>query len=177
MKVGEEYSLDENQENQKNQESRELLKLDPRVIGVNKMEGLFSLAVELVIVLVLLWLTIRFDWYVWIVSTFAALLVVHIPVELFWMPKLQYKSWRYSIREHEIELHYGIFTRKQTLIPMVRIQHIDTKQGPIQKRFGIATLTVATAAGSHSIPGLTESVAEDLRCRLVTLTRAADDEI
>lgn len=155
----------------------ELLRLDAGMMSANRMEGWIAAACYAAILVVLLWLTIRFDWPEWIVIGLAALAAISVPIELLLIPKLRYESWRYGIREHEIELRNGFVFRKQTLIPIVRIQHIDTKQGPLEKKYGIATLTVATAAGSHSIPGLTENIAEELRGRLAALTRMADDEI
>ncbi|MFC3249905.1 PH domain-containing protein [Paenibacillus sepulcri] len=60
---------------------------------------------------------------------------------------------------------------------MVRIQHIDAKQGPILKHYGLTTLTFSTAAGSHEIPALTESTAEQVHRQIATLARLIDEEI
>jgi membrane protein YdbS with pleckstrin-like domain len=53
-----------------------------------------------------------------------------------------------------------------TIIPFGRIQHIDVDQGPVQRRYDLATLSVHTA-GSHndtvSLPGLLHADALALR--------------
>ncbi|QJC50468.1 PH domain-containing protein [Paenibacillus albicereus] len=151
--------------------------LDPRVIRARRLEGAITSGVYAAIVLALALLSARFGWPWWIAAGAGALGLAGAALELLWLPRLLHRSWGYLVREHEIELAHGIFIRKRTLIPVVRIQHIDTKQGPIQKRCGIATLTMATAAGSHAIPGLPQEQAEAMRSRLAELTRRADDEI
>ena len=62
--------------------------------------------------------------------------------------------WRYEVRESEIELQHGIFIVKRTLIPMVRVQHVDTSQGPILRKYDLAEITISTAATNHTIPAL-----------------------
>lgn len=60
----------------------------------------------------------------------------------------------------------GILFRHDTVVPFGRVQHIDVNQGPVDRFFGIATLTLHTA-GSHNasvhLPGLGELLARDMR--------------
>ena len=83
-----------------------------------------------------------------------SLLNYNIFKNLLIFPKIIWERWRYEISEHEIDLCYGLWIRKRTIIPMVRVQHVDTKQGPLMNRFGLASVTISTAAGSHEIPAL-----------------------
>ncbi|MBW7455642.1 PH domain-containing protein [Paenibacillus sepulcri] len=154
-----------------------MLRIDPKVIQARRLEGWITISIYVVIIAVLSGLTIRFDWTLWIVIAAAAWTVVSIPFEIVLLPRMRYRSWRYLISEHEIELWHGFFFRKRTLIPMVRIQHIDAKQGPILKHYGLTTLTFSTAAGSHEIPALTESTAEQVHRQIATLARLIDEEI
>ncbi|WP_194843241.1 PH domain-containing protein [Paenibacillus sp. B01] len=157
--------------------SEPLRPLDLRVIRARRLEGAVTSGVYAAVVLALALLSARFGWPWWIAAGAGALALAGAALELLWLPRLLHRSWGYLVREHEIELAHGFIVRKRTLVPVARIQHIDTKQGPIQKRCGIATLTMATAAGSHAIPGLPEEQAEAMRSRLAELTRRADDEI
>ena len=43
--------------------------------------------------------------------------------------------------------------------------------------FGLASVTVATAAGEHEIPGLAFDVAEQLRDRAAELARLAQEDV
>ena len=76
-----------------------------------------------------------------------------------------------------MELQEGIFIVKRTLIPMIRVQHVDTVQGPILRKYQLASVIINTAATSHEIPALEESEAEELRRLISNLARVADEDV
>ena len=92
---------------------------------------------------------------------------------------LRYRSWAYEVRGDSLYLERGVITDVTTVVPYVRIQHVDASRGPIERAFGLAT-TVVYTAGSRgadvSIPGLSPERAEDLQARLKQLTIAAEGE-
>ena len=59
-------------------------------------------------------------------------------------------------------------------MPWVRVQHVDTRRGMLEQSFGLSTVVVHTAAGSHTIPLLPQAEAEELRERIAGLARADD---
>lgn len=69
----------------------------------------------------------------------------------------------YVIRDQEIELEHGVWIRKRTLIPLRCVQHVDVKQGPLARKYKLASLYIYTAAMAHEIPFLDEQAAEKLR--------------
>jgi membrane protein YdbS with pleckstrin-like domain len=91
------------------------------------------------------------------------------------VPELRWARWRYEIRDEEIDLRHGTVTITRTLIPMLRVQHVDTTRGPLDQLFGLATVVVHTAAGQTTIPALDEEYAGRLRDQIATLARTADD--
>jgi membrane protein YdbS with pleckstrin-like domain len=101
----------------------------------------------------------------------AALFVVLASV----IPGLRWRRWRYEIREDEVDLQRGIFWINRTLVPLARIQHVDSRQGPLQRRFGLATVVFYTAAGPNEIPELAAPVAAGVRDRIAELTREQDE--
>lgn len=105
-----------------------------------------------------------------IVAVFA-LVVLSVGI----MPGLRWRRWRYEIRSDEVDLQRGIFWVARTLVPLARIQHVDTRQGPLQRRFGLATVVFYTAAGPNQIPELSTPVAADVRDRIAELTREQDE--
>ncbi len=105
------------------------------------------------------------------------LLLLNWIFSVFFLPGIRYAHWSYGVNEHEVELRSGIFIRRITLIPLSRIQHVDTRQGPIFRRFSLANIMMFTAAGSHSIPALDEDVAEELRRQLSTYAQMATEDI
>jgi membrane protein YdbS with pleckstrin-like domain len=92
---------------------------------------------------------------------------------------LRYRIWTYQVRSDSLYLRRGVVTRVNTVAPYIRIQHVDTRRGPVERVFGLAT-TVVYTAGSRgadvSIPGLTPERAADLQARLKQLAIAAEGE-
>jgi membrane protein YdbS with pleckstrin-like domain len=91
------------------------------------------------------------------------------------VPDLRWRRWRYEIRDDEVDLQRGILWVGRTLVPLARIQHVDTRSGPLQRRFGLATVVFYTAAGANSIPELSAPVAAEARDRIAELTREQDE--
>lgn len=60
---------------------------------------------------------------------------------------------------------------------MVRVQHVDTKQGPLMSKFVLASVTISTAAGSHEIPALKEEIADELRDHISILARVVEEDV
>lgn len=93
------------------------------------------------------------------------------------IPLIRWKRWRYEVRDQEIELQHGVFFMKKTLVPMIRVQHVDTVQGPILRKYNLATITVATAATVHQIPAVDLHEAEELRRAISQLARVAEEDV
>ncbi len=91
------------------------------------------------------------------------------------VPELRWRRWRYEVRDDEIDLVRGAFVVRRTLIPIRRVQHVDTESGPLQGSFGLAAVTFHTAAGGVAIPALLKGEAEQVRSRVAALTRTRDD--
>lgn len=92
---------------------------------------------------------------------------------------LRYRIWRYEVRDDELFLRRGVFTRVKTLVPYVRIQHVDSRRSPLERLTGLAS-TVVYTAGSRgadvTIPGLTPDQAEDLQRQLKELSAEAEGD-
>ena len=91
------------------------------------------------------------------------------------VPDLRWRRWRYEIRGDEVDLQRGIVWVSRTLVPLARIQHVDTQSGPLQRRFGLATVVFYTAAGANQIPELSAPVASRVRDRIAELAREQDE--
>jgi membrane protein YdbS with pleckstrin-like domain len=79
---------------------------------------------------------------------------------------LEHKHTSYRITEQGIEIREGLVWRSARLVARSRIQHTDVSQGPLQRRFGLGTLTVYTAGTEHSevsLSGLSHERALEIR--------------
>ena len=97
-----------------------------------------------------------------IISSIIALVILFFTINAFIYPEIVYNQWRYSVSEDCIELIHGIFFVKNTVIPVVRIQHIKTSQGPINRKLGLANMEIFTAGGAHKIPNINREKAEEI---------------
>ena len=91
------------------------------------------------------------------------------------VPSLRWRRWRWEVRPEAIDLRHGTFTIRRTLVPMPRVQHVDTTRGVVEQTLDLATVVVHTAAGSHEIPLLRAADAAEVRDRIADLARAADE--
>jgi uncharacterized protein len=82
------------------------------------------------------------------------------------VPTTRYNARGYQISADRLRVVRGLLFRSDTVVPFGRVQHIDVDQGPVDRFFGIAKLTLHTA-GNHnasvSLPGLGEALARDMR--------------
>jgi membrane protein YdbS with pleckstrin-like domain len=82
------------------------------------------------------------------------------------VPARRYSARGYQISADRLRVVRGLLFRSDTVVPFGRVQHIDVDQGPLDRFFGIATLTLHTA-GNHNasiaLPGLGEELARDMR--------------
>jgi membrane protein YdbS with pleckstrin-like domain len=105
----------------------------------------------------------------------AALVAVAGGAAAWVAPGVRWRRWRYEVREEELDLRHGLFTVRRTLVPIRRVQHVDTSSGPLQSAFDLATVSVHTAAGETEIPALARGEAEAVRRRIGELARTRDD--
>jgi membrane protein YdbS with pleckstrin-like domain len=85
-------------------------------------------------------------------------------------PNRIYRRLGFSVDGELLRVVRGWLFHSDTIVPFVRVQHIDVKRGPLDKLFGTATLVVHTAGTHNSIvtlPGLSPdnaaAIREDIR--------------
>ncbi len=103
-------------------------------------------------------------WFVWpALAGFLGLLILH--------------AWHsvprkgYAIREHDLLFRKGLFWQSMTAVPFNRVQHVETKRGPLERQLGLSSLMFFTAGGTSgdmAIPGLEAEAAEELRDFILT---------
>jgi uncharacterized protein len=152
-------------------------RISPKALKVWRLHGVLQTLVLAVLVAGTVVLTMIFDWPVWIMAAAIGVLLLFTYLMIFFLPSMRWKRWRYEVREQEIELQRGLLIVKRTLVPMVRVQHVDTVQGPILKRYNLSTITISTAATVHEIPALDTGEADELRHSISLLARVAEDDV
>jgi uncharacterized protein len=107
---------------------------------------------------------------------------VAIPVLLllaYWVfvvPTRQYARWGYHSGNDRLRIERGYLFYSDTVVPFGRIQHMDVDQGPVERRYDLATFSAHTA-GTHgstiTLPGLKHADALALRERIRDHIKAA----
>ncbi|MDI7743927.1 PH domain-containing protein [Lysinibacillus fusiformis] len=146
-------------------------------LTVWRLYGLFNTLVVAILMGVAGFLTVFFEWPSFIYYIAIAVVIIVGLTSIWLFPKIRWNHWRYEVREHEIEIQSGLFIVKRTLIPMVRVQHVDTTQGPILKKYDLSNISISTAATTHIIPMLETNDADSLRSRISILARVAEDDV
>jgi membrane protein YdbS with pleckstrin-like domain len=81
-------------------------------------------------------------------------------------PGRRYRRLGFALHPKLLQVVRGWLFHTDTLVPLVRVQHIDVTRGPLDKAFGTATLIVHTAGTHNSIvtlPGLAPEKASAIR--------------
>lgn len=152
-------------------------RISEKGLKVWRISGMIHSIFSLLVTCAIIGLTIFFDWPIWIIPIALLLFVIEAYLVIIFFPTLRWKRWRYEVRENELEIQHGVFIIKRTLIPMIRVQHVDTRQGPILRKYQLATVAVSTAATVHEIPALEVNEAEELRFFISKLARVADEDV
>lgn len=145
--------------------------VDPRAIGWWRASLLLLFAGP-VVVLVVLGLLIEPARF-WLLLPAAILVLVGVPCTLV-LPRVWFRLYRWEVTAIAIYTRSGYVQQEWRVAPMSRVQTVDTRRGPLEQRFGLATLIVTTASakGALKIEGLDHEVAADLAEHLTETTSA-----
>jgi membrane protein YdbS with pleckstrin-like domain len=108
--------------------------------------------------------------------TLLALKLLFNTVKGYWWPKVRYHHARYMVDENGVQIRSGVLNRVVTSVPRSRVQHVDLSQGIWERRLGLASLTIHTAASGHSevdLEGIGPATAAQIRDYL--LPQDSDD--
>lgn len=81
-------------------------------------------------------------------------------------PQRIYRHLRFGLTDRLLQVMRGWMFHTDTVVPLVRVQHLDVVRGPLDKLFGTASLVVHTAGTHNSIvtvPGLAPERAGAIR--------------
>ena len=151
----------------------ELRSLDRRRISLDRTVGALGGGVILIVHLVAVPLVLLAGWPSALVLLAGAAwplnLVLQVWLAVRW-PVIDYRHWKYQVDAEGIRIWSGVIWRQVVAVPRSRVQHIDVSQGPMERSYGLATLSIYTAGTRYSkvdLPGLDHGVALALRDQLL----------
>jgi uncharacterized protein len=79
---------------------------------------------------------------------------------------ISFKFSGYALRQHDLLYKSGWLKRKTKAVPVKRIQHVSVQSGPIERKYGLASISIYTAgseAADFTISGITRERAEMIK--------------
>ena len=139
-------------------------KINQKMIVVWRVRKILSSIFWLVIGVV--GINFTFNWSPW----FNLILIIVLILNIYYLPKLEYKQWKYFISDEMLYIEHGIFFLKTKIIPIRRIQHLIISKGLILKHYDLVKLKIYVASGEFQIEGLLEEeamqIARDLNQKI-----------
>lgn len=113
----------------------------------------------------------RLSWLPWLTVAATALSVLTVP---YW----RYRVHRWEVSSDVVYLRAGWVTRQWLLVPVSRIQTVDTQQNWLERLLRLATLRISTASheGSSELSGLPLPTATALAAELAHRAHALRDD-
>jgi len=157
--------------------------LDPSWIELQRLVGWIVFAVLVPMLLIGVAITALVSQLPWWVNGLLLVAWAGVGIGLAWLaqrwPAIEFKYFRYRLDALGIDIRAGVVWRRLISVPRSRVQHIDVLQGPIERRFALATLSIYTAGTEFAkvdLPGLPYARAVKIRDHLLPgREHAADD--
>lgn len=91
----------------------------------------------------------------------------------------RYRRFGYALTGEAVRVRDGVVIHSDAIAPLYRVQHVDITRGPLQLSFGLATLTIHTAAPAADVtlPDLQADDAEQVRDDILAASRRAAEEL
>lgn len=124
------------------------------------------------VVLVIIWAIAGSDVPIGVWIGLGALVVVLVINSLLAFRRV--KAIGYVLREDDLLFRRGIMFERIIAVPYGRLQLVDVTRGPLLRALGLSSLKFVTAsvATGVQLPGLTQTDAEELRDRLISLAES-----
>jgi len=145
-------------------------RLSPNFRSLRRLTTLIFVPIVFVPPAIVVWMLTGLWWVSAIIlGVGAAILLLRLAlVERTW------RSWGYVEREDDLYITHGVLFRSLVAVPYGRMQLVEVASGPLERSFGLATVTLKTASAetNATIPGLTPDEATRLRDGLTELGEA-----
>ena len=118
-------------------------KLDPRIKNVWRVSDTIALTLVFLCVFAVGGIALLVDestsWWAGPYCLMSFICFVALLI-LFWVviTPLRYIRWSYALSKEFLDIMRGIIVRKHTVVPFIRVQNTDTRQGPLLRMMGLA---------------------------------------
>ena len=109
-----------------------------------------------------------------IIFSTSTVLIVIFSIWFWWLIGQQVDNFKYARTENDLVIKKGVLFRKVVVIPYGRLQFVDVEQGPLLRKYKLASVTLHTASVESVTPivGVEIQKAKQLRKELLELGEA-----
>lgn len=117
-------------------------------------------------------------WWTWLLIPAAVVVALSALLGVVYIPSLRFRVHRWEVTDIAVHVRHGWLMVVDEIVPLSRVQTVDSTQGPLMRHFGLRTVTVSTASadGSVLISCLDDAVAHEVVAKLVTITAATPED-
>jgi len=114
----------------------------------------------------------------WLHVAAAAVTVAAVVLYVVVAPLWRYRVHRWEIGAQAVYTRTGWLVQERRIAPISRVQTVDTQRGPLDRLFGLATVTVTTAssAGAVRIIALDADVADRIVAQLTDIASLGEQD-
>jgi membrane protein YdbS with pleckstrin-like domain len=97
---------------------------------------------------------------------------------MFYYVARRYANWGFEVRDDHLYIQHGVLKKVYSMVPYVRIQHVDTQRTVIDRFLGLSRVVVYTAGSRGSdvrVPGLAPEEASEIQEKLRDLAIESED--
>jgi putative membrane protein len=106
-----------------------------------------------------------------VAPTLLLLLLLVLAALLLWC---DWRKYRFGLDTQQLYLRRGWWQQRLTLAPQVKVQSIEIAQGPLARRFGLASLRFGIAGGTLEMVALPLSTAREIRSAVMAKVADVD---
>lgn len=94
------------------------------------------------------------------------IIMVIVILNILISPYFRYHRYRYKLDEDALEVIEGYIFISHNIVPIEKIQNIELQQGPIDRLFGVAKMTITTGGGEETVRFVSREVAGSMSDKL-----------
>ncbi|MBT1160649.1 MULTISPECIES: PH domain-containing protein [Bifidobacterium] len=125
---------------------------------------------------VICWMNGWWRWQPVIIALIAAVNVLDFASQPL-QTRYKYAFHRFMIGDRFLRVRTGWLFRSTVTVPYNRVQHVDTKQGPLLRKFDLTTIVIHTAATAHEIASLDSAEAEHVTTLITERVAVAKEDL
>jgi hypothetical protein len=145
-------------------ESVDFNPLEKAYLKVSRLTYLISTIIVIAIIIAIFYFIKKIQTPIVMSSTTGVLSVFTI---FGWIANtLSFNYSGYALRERDVLFRRGWLVRKVRIVPLKRIQHVSLQSGPIERKFGLASISIFTAGSEEAdftINGITKETAQQIK--------------